>query len=88
MPDREQRVINLLVRSQGDLLLVQAENYFAGHLTFKDGLPVTTKADRTSHGFGLHSIRLIARKYGGVLTTGARGNVFHLNILFGADTPD
>ena len=88
LPDREQRVINLLVRSQGDLLLVQAENYFAGSLEFKDGLPVTTKADRTSHGFGLHSIRLIARKYGGVLTTGARGNVFHLNILFGADTPD
>ena len=88
LPDRDQRVINLLVRSRGGLLLVQEENYFAGSLQFRDGLPLTTKADRTSHGFGLHSIRLIARKYGGVLTTGAQGNVFHLNILFGTDTPD
>ena len=84
LPQRERRVVNLLVRAQGELLLVQADNFFAGTLSFRDGLPVTTKADKTSHGFGLRSIRMIARKYDGVLTTSAEDGIFHLNILFGA----
>lgn len=88
VPDRQRRVINLLVRSQGSLLLIQEDNYFTGNLTFSKGLPVTTKADKSSHGFGLRSIRMIARKYGGELTTSARNGVFHLNILFGADSAD
>lgn len=83
--ERERRVINLLVKSQGDLLMIQEDNYFDGRLTFRDGLPVTTKEDRNYHGFGMRSIRMIARKYDGELTAYVDGDVFHLNILFGAN---
>lgn len=83
--EQERRVINLLVKAQGDLLMIQADNYFDGTLTFRDGLPVTTKADKNYHGFGLRSIRMIVHKYDGTLTTYAERDVFHLNILFGAN---
>ena len=82
LPEREKRVINLSVKSKNDLLIVQEENYFGGQLSFKDGLPVTIKEDKNYHGFGTRSIRMIARKYGGELTTGVSGDVFHLNIIF------
>ncbi len=85
LPEREKRIINLVIKSKNDLLILQEENYFSGELRFSDGLPVTTKEDKNYHGFGSRSIRMIARKYGGELTTFVTGNVFHLNILFSLD---
>lgn len=79
--DAEKRVINLDVRTSGDLLRIQEENYFSGTLRFEDGLPITTKADRDQHGFGMKSIRLIVDKYGGEMEITARDGVFSLNIL-------
>ncbi len=77
------RVIDLVVKQKDSMLLVQEENYFDGELEFSDGLPVTTKGDREHHGFGMRSLRLIARKYGGELSAYVKGDVFHLNIIFG-----
>lgn len=79
---RERRIINLTVKTQGDLLLIQEDNYFNGSLTFRDSLPVTTKEDKNYHGFGLRSIRMIVHKYEGELSARVDGDVFHLNILF------
>lgn len=83
----ERRVIDLVVKKKDGLLLVQEENYFDGPLAFEDGLPVTTKDDKDYHGFGMRSLRLIARKYGGELSAFARGDVFHLNLIFTLDNP-
>ena len=80
--DRERRVVDLVVKVKDGLLLVQEENYFDGTLRFEDGLPVTTKGDRNYHGFGMRSLRLIARKYGGELSAFVKGDVFHLSIIF------
>jgi len=82
VPQRERRIINLVVKARGGMLLIQQDNYFDGALTFQDGLPLTTKADPSCHGFGLRSIRMIVHKYDGELTTHVDGDVFHLNILF------
>lgn len=79
----ERRIINLVVKQKDSMLLVQEENYFDGELEFDDGLPVTTKGDKYRHGFGMRSLRLIARKYGGELSAYVKGDVFHLNIIFG-----
>ena len=80
--ERQRRVVNLLVKARGDMLFIQADNYFDGERTFSGGLPLTTKADRNYHGFGMRSIRLIVRKYGGELTTYVQDGIFHLNVLF------
>ena len=85
LPDKDKRIINLVIKTKNDLLILQEENYFKGKLDFRDGLPVTTKGDTNYHGFGSRSIRMIARKYGGELTTFVTGDVFHLNILFSPD---
>lgn len=40
----------------------------------------TSKADKLSHGFGLDSIRAIAKRYGGVAAAGAAHGVFTLTV--------
>ncbi len=82
--DPEKRIVNLVVKAKGGLLLVQEENYYEGELVFEDGLPVTTKGDKDHHGFGMRSLRLIARKYGGEMSAFVKDDVFHLNIIFGS----
>ncbi len=82
VPQRERRIINLVVKARGCMLLIQQDNYFNGTLTFQNGLPLTTKADTSCHGFGLWSIQMIVHKYDGELTAHVDGDVFHLNILF------
>ena len=82
VPQRERRIINLVVKARGSMLLIQQDNYFDGTLTFQNGLPLTTKADTSCHGFGLRSLQMIVHKYDGELTAHVDGDVFHLNILF------
>lgn len=80
--EKERRVINLMVKSKDNLLLVQEENYYNGTREFEDGLPLTTKKDKNSHGFGMRSLRMIVKKYGGELATYVSEDIFHLNIIF------
>jgi hypothetical protein len=80
--EKERRVVNIVVKTKNDMLIVQEENYFNGEISFRDGLPVTTKEDKNYHGFGMRSIRMIARKYEGELSAFVADNVFHLNIIF------
>lgn len=80
--EKEKRIINLVIKAKNDMLIVQEENFFDGNLKFEDGLPVTTKQDKTYHGFGMRSIRMIVHKYEGELTTYVKGDIFHLNIIF------
>lgn len=84
--ERQRRVVNLVVKARGDMLVIQSDNYFDGERTFEGGLPVTTKADRNYHGFGMRSIRMIVHKYEGELTAHVADGIFHLNILFSLAT--
>ena len=81
LDDPEQRVINLLVTKSGPLARILEENYFSGELSFKDGLPETTKGDSENHGFGVRSIRHVVEKYHGDMDISARDGVFSLSIL-------
>lgn len=79
--DAEKRFISLAVRQKGRLLSIHVENYFEGALEFHDGLPVTRKEDRNYHGYGVKSMRFIAKKYGGDMEIVVRDGLFQLNIL-------
>ena len=81
IPDREKRLIHVSVSRQKGFLLLRFENYCEGVLQFEDGLPVTTKKDRSYHGYGLKSIRQTAKKYGGTVTVRAERNWFELRVL-------
>lgn len=86
VPERERRVINLVVKEKGGILTVQEENYFTGELKFEGGLPRTTKDNAAYHGFGTRSISMIVGKYGGAMTLSAKDGVFSLSIVFLPDS--
>lgn len=82
--DPDRRLIRVAVFRQGDMAFLRFENYYeeAGDaLTFADGLPQTTKKNRSYHGYGLKSIRFTAEKYGGSMTVNTRDQCFTLCVL-------
>ena len=82
-PDGEKRVISLSVKKKGSMLSVVVSNSFDGSVKFgADGLPVTSKADVNSHGYGTKSIRSVVTKYEGQLSMKVIGKMIYLNILF------
>lgn len=71
----------VVVRARADkgVLMLRVENSVAGPLRpQKDGLFATTKADSTSHGFGLKNMEQIAQRYGGTLQASAGQGRFEL----------
>ena len=77
----ERRLISLNVRRSGTMCVINVENSCDAAPTFRDGAPVTTKADAGSHGFGTRSMRGIVERHGGVLTFGCEDGIFHVDAL-------
>ena len=82
LDDPDKRLISLTVRAQDHFLIVSQENYYDGVLELDHGLPVTTKADKRFHGFGMQSIKMLTEKYGGDLRLQTSGGIYRLSILF------
>lgn len=78
----EKRIISLTVKRSGRFLGIRMENFCENVLQFEDGLPVTRKADKDFHGFGMKSIRYITQKYGGNLLAEQENDMFVLGIVF------
>lgn len=62
-------------------VFIRVENYCQEPVTFKNGIPVTTKKDKHLHGFGMKSIISTVKKYGGSVTAEIEENWFELRIL-------
>lgn len=77
----QKRVISLKMITQNNILVIQIQNYYETAHRFEQGLPVITKHDRREHGYGMKSIRHIAKKYGGTITVDAKNQIFTLQIL-------
>lgn len=77
----EQRLIHLILNREHQFMRISVQNCYAGSVRFNNGLPVTTKRDKSQHGFGLKSIRSIVRKYQGSLTIEAAPPWFELRLL-------
>ena len=60
----EQRTITFRSRMDDQTVFVTIRNPVADEIRTKNGLPQTSKADRTAHGYGLRSIKKAAAKYG------------------------
>lgn len=79
--DPDKRQISLTVSNREGFLLIEAENFYSGEITFEQGLPVTTKSDRGFHGFGTRSIQILTEKYGGDLKLSVEEGIFRLSIM-------
>lgn len=81
IPEKEKRLIHLSLSQEKTFVLLRVENYCETPLVFRDGLPTTTKANKNFHGYGLKSIRYVAKKYGGTATATVMNNWFELKVL-------
>ncbi|WP_034443499.1 ATP-binding protein [Butyrivibrio sp. AE2032] len=79
--DPEKRLIHITVSPKKNFVLIQINNYCESQIMMKNGYPVTTKADKDNHGFGLKSIRYTVEKYHGTVKFEVNKNWFELNIL-------
>lgn len=77
----DKKTINFSIDKVGQFLSIITENYYEGELLMKDGLPVTLKDDKTYHGIGLKSIKMLANRYNGDIRVSTEDDVFTLQIL-------
>lgn len=77
----ETRFIHLSVRTFNQMVTIHVENYCTETLEFRDGIPVTTKEDKTCHGYGMKSIRHIVEKYNGSFTIATQDQLFRIDIM-------
>lgn len=79
--EKEKRLIHVAVYSKKDFLIIHCENYCPEEVSFRDGLPVTTKQDPEYHGYGVKSIRYTAQKYDGSVTMEVKNSWFIMTVL-------
>lgn len=79
----ERREIRLRVTQVGQMLFVRVTNHFAPAQApqVEGGRLLTSKADRTSHGFGVENMRRTAEAHGGSLAYEIEGDRFTLTAL-------
>lgn len=80
----EKRVISLNISIKSNFLVIHMDNYSEKDPEFEDGIPMTTKADKDFHGYGMRSIKYITDKYNGTMSVNSANNIFALNIIFPA----
>ena len=74
--DKEKRLLIFNARREGNLDLIQVENYLENQPEERNGLPLTTKENKDEHGFGLRSVQYTLDKYEGILHISTSGQMF------------
>lgn len=81
--DPDKRLVSLSMFQKNQFLMIEFENYMETPLLLKkDALPSTTKQNKEYHGYGLKSIQMAVKKYGGSMTLNGENHMFTLRILF------
>ena len=78
---QEKRQIDVLIYRQQNFLVMNIMNPLKGELVYEEELPVTTKGDKSFHGFGLKSMKYMVKKYDGFLSVSTEDGCFSLKIL-------
>ena len=78
--DEDKRLIRMFVRKKGNMIVIHCENYCEKIEFGKDGLPKTDKQGG-GHGYGMRSMRMIAEKYGGLISVSDTDGMFYLDML-------
>lgn len=86
--DIEKRQIDVLIYRQQNFLVMNVMNPISRPLTYHEELPVTTKMDKSLHGYGLRSMKYIVKKYDGFLNISEEDGCFSLKILMPIPSKD
>ena len=79
--EEEDRIIQGAVYQKNQFLIIRFENCCYEQLKFKKGIPVTTKEDKTRHGYGVTSIIYTVKKYNGHVQIKCEDNWFVIKVL-------
>ena len=82
--EKEKQFLSINVRKKNSLVLLSIRNYCEQMPELTDGLPVTTKAEKQEHGYGMKNIQEVVQKYDGQMQVRLEHNTFILNILLPA----
>lgn len=83
VPEKDNRLININIRPVAGQVFFCVENSYAEEPVMRGGLPLSTKKSEAGyHGYGIKSVKMIAEKYGGNFTLGAKDGIFRVSILF------
>lgn len=74
------KTIRFSMTERGSMLHIEVENYYDGAVETKNGVLVTSKADKNNHGIGVRSIRTLAQRYGGDISISTEEQIFLLQI--------
>lgn len=80
--DENKRIISIHISKKNQGYHIHIENYCNQTVVFEDGLPITSKKDKTYHGFGVRSIKYIVEKYKGDMLMMVENQHFLVDILF------
>ncbi len=80
--EEDKRLVSLSLRKEKGFAFLHIENYYEGKLSLKKGRLESTKSDKKNHGYGLKSIEMITKKYGGSISYTANDQIFSLDLSF------
>lgn len=79
-PDK--KIITFTLSQKGSFFDMDFTNYFKGDLVFEDdGLATSKDNSEGLHGFGIKSMKLIAKKYGGDVRISVKDGLFSLGVF-------
>lgn len=85
--DPQKRVLSVNIRRHQQLCFITIQNYCANTPDFEHGLPITSKSDKSLHGYGSKSIQSIVEKYQGSLSIQVEHHFYILSIMFPIPSP-
>lgn len=75
------RNLNLVIEEKRGVMLIEIENSYEHEIKYKNGIYVSTKADREHHGIGTKNIRNIVEKYNGQVDFYHDNNTFSVELI-------
>ncbi len=88
IPDDEEKSVHIRSIKKSGMMVIIVENPVGRKVEIRNGLPLTSKKDKKSHGFGLYSLRKVIKKYDGELDISCTDSEFKIciSLLLSADS--
>lgn len=80
LKNKNQRVISVNISSKNGISSIRCDNYYEGKLEIENGIYKTNKLDASNHGYGIMSIDMLAKKYGGFVDIQTENQIFVLRV--------
>lgn len=79
--DAKSRLIEIRVGRVNDMLIARFENPYMHDLIKRQSRFLSTKPDSEEHGYGLQSIEMVVKKYGGEMDINTDNGIFILSVI-------